>query len=271
MRLRPLIGPPVRRSAAAPAAPSARVGPGRARTPSVAASHAAVDRPGRSGSMNGNRRHACTSAICVANVASALRGRALREILDERLVALAQRGQVPRLLDHLPRLTQCAQLRPEGQHLRRLLGVHERLAIDMRRDPQPVPERAEPRPRELRRQLMPQLPPLLGHPQHQQQPAPVPAHRPAEPVDPPRPVAQQPGRGRRQPHPRPPAHPLALEPPLARRPHHGLPRRAGREPEPVQRRDQRLLPGPVGTGEQELAEDRQQRRARGRRPDGAAS
>ena len=26
--------------------------------------------------MNGNRRHACTSAICVANVASAPRGRA---------------------------------------------------------------------------------------------------------------------------------------------------------------------------------------------------
>ena len=118
---------------------------------------------------------------------------------------------------------------------------------------------------------MAQLAPLLRHPQHDQQPAPVPAHRPAEPVDPPRAVAQQGRRGVRQPHLRPSPYPLTLQPPLARAAHDRLPRGRGREPEPVQRTDQRLLPRPVGTRQQELAEDREQRRAGGGRADGTAS
>ena len=227
MRLRSLIGPPARRSAAAPAAPSARGARGTARTRCGAASRAAADRPGRSGSMNGKRRHACTIAVWVANVASARARPRRREVLDERLVVLAQRGQVPRLVDHLLRSRRARPARRgSDSSCAGSSALHERLAVDVRRDPQPVAERAEPRPRELRRQLVAQLAPLLGHPQHEQQPAPVPAHRPAEPVDPPRAVAQQRGRGRRQPHPRPPPDPLALQPPLARRcaPRPGAPR-----------------------------------------------
>ena len=207
MRLRVLMGRQLVEVLLRLRRPSARGGRGRARTRGRRGQSRGSRSSGRSGSMNGNRRHACTIAICVANVASGAARPRLREVLDERLVVLAQRGQVPRLVEHLLRLAQRAQLGPEGQQLRRLLGLDQRLAIHVRRDPQPVPERAEPRPRELRRQLMAQLAPLLGHPQHQQQPAPVPAHRPAEPVDPPRAVAQQRGRGRRQPHPRPPARP----------------------------------------------------------------
>ena len=70
--------------------------------------------------MNGKRRQACTIAVWAANVSAAPRGRAGREVVDELLVVLAQRGQVPGLVDHPRGLPERAELGPEGQQLRRL-------------------------------------------------------------------------------------------------------------------------------------------------------
>ncbi len=180
---------------------------------------------GRSGSMNGKRRQAWTSAVWAANVEAVAARAQADEVLDELRVVVAQDREVPGLVDHLRRPAERAELRPEREQLRGLLDRDQRLAVHVRRDPQPAAQRAEPRPGQLRRQPVAELPPRLGHPQHEQQPAPVPAHRPAEPVDPPRTVAQQLRRARRQPHPRAPAHALALQPVLARGAHHRLPRR----------------------------------------------
>ena len=46
-----------------------------------------------------------------------------REVLDELIVVLAQGRQVPGLVDHPRGLAQRAQLGPEGQQLRGLLGL----------------------------------------------------------------------------------------------------------------------------------------------------
>ena len=271
MRLRAVMAR-ASRSAPGRPAPSARGGRGTARTRAGAASRRGSRSSGRSGSMNGKRRQACTSAVCAANAAAPPRGRSPHEVGDELLVVLAQAGQVPRLVDHpLPcrrappssarKESSCAGSSALTRASRSTCGVIHR----------PAAERAEARPRELRRQPVAQLAARLGHPQDEQQPAPVPAHRPAEAVDPPRAVAQQLGRGRREPHPRAPPDPLALQPALARAAHDRLARRRGREPEQLQRADQRLLPRAVGPLQQELPEHGEQRRARGGRADRAAS
>ena len=227
---------------------------------------------GRSGSMNGNRRHACTIAICVANVASGRARPRLREVLDERLVVLAQRRQVPRLVDHLAASRPARPARPgrtaAAPAPRRVI---ERLAIDVRRDPQPVAERCRTPPTRAASSAD-------GAARAAARAPAAPAAASARPSSPARRTRRSAARRRAAARPRTPsaASATAARPARPRAtpraccaPRPAAPR--WREPEPVQRGDQRLLPRPVGPRQQELAENREQRRAGGGRADGTAS
>src|SRR5919107_1814874 len=82
------------------------------------------------------------------------------EARDERAVRLGDGVEVPRVGDHPARVAELAQPRAEAHDLRDAAAgqiAQLALALDVRRDPQPPAERAEPRPGQPRAHLMAHL------------------------------------------------------------------------------------------------------------------
>ena len=175
-------------SSPAPARARGRGARGTRHARATAASRCGSMVSGRSGSRKGNLRHSCTSSVWARNIASGVFGPQPAELRDEPAVGRGDAVEVPRVRDHARGIADRAQLGAEREQLgdgsvaRHV--AQPLLALDVRRDPQPAAERAEALPREPRAHPMADLATLLGHAQHDQQPAPLPLPRVAEAVDP---------------------------------------------------------------------------------------
>src|SRR5439155_972086 len=110
-----------------------------------------------------------------------------RERVDELAVRRGDGVEIPRLRDQLLRFPERAELGAEREHLGHRAVAREVaqlvLALDVRRDPQAAPERAEPGPRQPGANLVAHLAPLLRHPERHEQPLAVPRPWLPEPVD----------------------------------------------------------------------------------------